>query len=74
MYLNGALHDGSLWFLLACLAIVAGMIGMFTDSGSGITHHAYTKPGMGGELAADLPLESIGRAEAEPWLRRPRRG
>lgn len=69
MYLHEVLHDGSLWFLLACLAILAGtVLGLFTDRGSGIAHHPYTKAGLGGELASDLPPESIGRAELEPLL------
>ena len=76
MYLHIALHDGSLWFLLACLAILAGtVIGLFTEKGSGISHHPYSKRALGGELASDLPPESIGRAELEPrlWRRTPRR-
>src|SRR4051812_32673596 len=73
MNAHDSLHDGSLWFLLACLAILVGVVvGLFTERGSGISHHPYTKPELGGELAADLPPESIGRAELEHWLwRRP---
>lgn len=69
MYLHQALHDGSLWFLGACLAILGGVvIGLFTRSGSGISHHPYSRPEMGGQLAADLPPEALGRAELEPRL------
>jgi hypothetical protein len=69
VYLHQMLHDGSLWFLVGCLAICAGVaIGLFTRNGSGISHHPYTRPDLGGQLAADLPPESIGRAELEPRL------
>jgi hypothetical protein len=74
MYFHRALHDGSLWFLLACLVLFAGVaIGLFTEAGSGIARHPYSKPDLGGELGADLPPESIGRAELEPSLRQRRR-
>jgi hypothetical protein len=73
VYLHVALHDGSLLFVLACLVLLAGVVvGLFTKAGSGISHHPYTRPDLGGQLAADLPPESIGRAELEPrlWRRR----
>jgi len=76
MSLHHALHDGSLWLVIVCLATLAGVvIGSYTDRGSGIARHPYTKPDLGGELAADLPAEAIGRAELEPrlWRRAPRR-
>ena len=63
------LHDGSGWLLLASLAMVVGVIvGLFTEAGSGIATHPYTKAGTGGALASDLPSESIGRAGIEPLL------
>jgi hypothetical protein len=68
-YLDHALHDGSPWVLLACLVIFAGVVvGLFTERGSGISYHPYTRPELGGQLASDLPPESIGRAELEPLL------
>ena len=77
MYLTHALHDGSLWLLLACFTMLAGVIvGLFTRAGSGIDSHPYTKADLGGALASDLPPESIGRPELEPTLwghRRPPR-
>jgi hypothetical protein len=72
-YLYWVFHDGSGWFLLACLAIFVGVVyGLFTDKGSGIAHHPYARPGLGGELASDLPPESLGRVELEPVLMRRR--
>ena len=67
-------HNGSLWLLLACLIVFAGVVvGVMTNSGSGISSHPYNSPYDGGELASDLPPESIGRAEIEPLLRRRQR-
>ncbi len=44
MYIHNALHDGSLWLLLACLVIFAGtVIGLFTEQGLGISHHPYSR-------------------------------
>ena len=71
MFLHNALHDGSLWLLLACFVIFAGtVIGLFTDKGSGISHHPYSKPEFGGQLASDLPAEAIGRVPAPRRSRR----
>jgi hypothetical protein len=68
-FLIQALHDGSPWLLLACLTLFAGVvIGLFTEQGSGIASHPFTKPSTGGALASDLPPESIGRAGLEPTL------
>ena len=68
-FLTTALHNGSPWLLLACLMILAGVvIGLFTEAGSGIASHPFTRPNGGGELASDLPPASIGRAEFEPIL------
>jgi hypothetical protein len=75
MTLTEILHDGSLWFLLVCLLLIAGVvIGLFTRSGSGIDSHPYGKTSGADELASDLPSESIGRVELEPllWRKRPR--
>jgi hypothetical protein len=44
MYLHTALHDGSLWLLLDCLVIFVGVvIGLFTEKGSAISHHPYSR-------------------------------
>jgi putative drug exporter of the RND superfamily len=70
-FLDGLAVSSAIAVLLACLILLAGVVvGLFTEAGSGISHHPYTKPDLGGELAADLPPESIGRAELESWLRR----
>jgi hypothetical protein len=69
--LHDALHNGSLWMLVACIVVFAGVVvGVMTNAGSGISSHPYENPYDGGELASDLPPESIGRAEIEPLLRR----
>jgi len=69
MYLTHALHDGSPWLVLACLTTLVGVVmGVFTERGSGIAVHPYTRAEDGGELASDLPAESIGRPEFEPVL------
>ena len=74
MTLTHMLHDGSGWLLLASLAMVVGVIvGLYTEAGSGIASHPYTRANGSGELASDLPPESIGRAEIEPLLWRHRR-
>ena len=63
------LHDGSGWLLLACLVMTVGVVvGLYTEAGSGIASHPYTRANGSGELASDLPPESIGRAELEPLL------
>jgi hypothetical protein len=75
-YFSSVLNNGSLWLLLACLLVLAGVvIGLFTRRGSEIGEHPYSKPELGGELGSDLPPESIGRPEFEPvlWHRRRRR-
>jgi hypothetical protein len=75
--MKSLLDDGSLWMLVACAVVFAGVVvGVMTTAGSGIACHPYENPYDGGELASDLPPESIGRAEIEPLLRRPhvRRG
>lgn len=74
MNLSEVLHDGSPWLVLVCLLMFAGIvIGLFTERGSGIGSHPFTKAGTGGQLASDLPAESLGRPEFERVLqRRPR--
>jgi hypothetical protein len=65
------LHNGSLWLLAACTLVIAGVIvALFTEAGSGIASHPYSDPHDGGELASDLPPESIGRAEFDSILRK----
>jgi hypothetical protein len=72
-FLTITLHDGSPWVVLACLVVIAGVIaGLFTEAGSGIATHPYSNPYIGGQLASDLPPESLGRAALEPILRRRR--
>jgi len=74
MNLTEVLHDGSPWLVLVCVLMFAGIvIGLFTDRGSGIGSHPFTKAGTGGQLASDLPPESLGRPEFEPVLKRRRR-
>jgi hypothetical protein len=74
-YVSTSLSDGSLWIVLVCLVLVAGVvIGLYTRLGSGISSHPYSKVHGSGELGTDLPDESIGRAELEPLLWRRRAG
>jgi hypothetical protein len=68
MYLTHVLHDGSAWLMLACLMVFVGVvIGLFTEAGSGIASHPFTRPGLGGGMG-DLPPEATGRAEIESML------
>jgi hypothetical protein len=72
-YLTRALHDGSLWLVLVCVLMFAGVVvGLYTRTGSEISSHPYSNPEDGGEMASDLPPESMGREELEPrlWPRR----
>jgi hypothetical protein len=65
MSVYNALHDGTPWLLLACLVIFAGIvIGLYTETGSGISHHPYSKPERGGELVPDPSSDSITRGPA----------
>jgi hypothetical protein len=70
MFFAQALHNGSPDFMLAVLALFAALVMSQTVTGSGIGQHPYVRPGHGGELASDLPPESIGRPEIEPLLLR----
>lgn len=80
-FLTTAWHDGSVWLILACLAVFVGVVvGLYTRSGSEISAHPYAKGGDGGDLGTDMPAEMTGREEIEPRLwprragRRSRRG
>lgn len=68
-----ALHNGSPDLMLAVLALRAALLMSQTVSGSGIAQHRHVKAEDGGDLASDLPPESISRSEIEPpLLRHPR--
>ena len=72
-FLTTALHNGSLWLVLACLMVLVGVVlGLYTRSGSEIAPHPYAKGGDGGDLGTDMPPEATGREEIEPhlWPRR----
>ena len=72
-FLNTTWHDGSLWLIVACLTVFAGVVvGLYTRSGSEISAHPYTKVGDGSALGTDMPSEATGREEIEPvlWPRR----
>ena len=75
MYVPDALQHGNPEFLLGVVALLAGLVQSQSVAGSGIGRHAYARASDGGELASDLPPESIGRAELEPllWARHGRR-
>jgi hypothetical protein len=68
MYLYTVLHDGSPEFMVAVLTLLVALVMSQTVVGSGIARHPYAKPADGGELASDLPADSIGRPEFEPLL------
>ena len=69
MNLSEALQNGSPWVVLVCVLMFVGVaVALFTERGSGITRHPYTKAADGGALASDLPAEALGRAELEPLL------
>ena len=72
-FLNHALHDGSVWLVVASMAVLVGVVmGLYTRSGSEIAPHPYAKGGDGGGLGTDMPPEATGREELEPvlWPRR----
>lgn len=68
MFLYHALHDGSAELMVGVMTLLAGVVISLTPRGSGIGRHPYVNPHDGGELATDLPPESIGRPEIEPLL------
>jgi hypothetical protein len=70
---SSSLHDGSVWLILACVIVFAGVvIGLYTRGGSEINSHPYAKGGNGGGVGTDLPSEMTGREELEArlWGRR----
>jgi hypothetical protein len=70
-----ALHDGTLWVLLACVVVVVGVgVGLFTRTGSGINAHPYPRSGDGVGLATDMPAEATGREELAALLTHPAAG
>jgi hypothetical protein len=66
-----ALHNGSPDLMSTRPALFAALVMSQTMSGSRIAQHPCAKAEDGGELASDLPLESIGRPEFEPLPVRP---
>ena len=74
MYFPDVLQNGSPEFLLGVFALVVGLVQSQGVTDSGIDRHPYARASDGGELASDLPPESIGRPQLEPLLwRRPGR-
>jgi len=74
-FVTHALHNGSVWLIVACLAVLVGVVlGLYTRSGSEIASHPYAKGGDGGDLGTDMPPEATGREEMEPLLWRRRGG
>ena len=72
-FLATALHDGSVWLIVACFAVLVGIVvGLYTRSGSEISDHPYAKVGDGSAVGTDMPSEETGREEIEPvlWPRR----
>jgi hypothetical protein len=75
MYFPDALQHGNPEFLFGVVALIAGLVQSQSMGGGAISRHPYARSSDGGELASDLPPESIGRAQLEPllWVRRGRR-
>jgi hypothetical protein len=72
-YLSTALHNGSLWVIVACVAMfVGGGVFLYSRAGSGINAHPYAKGGDGRAPGTDMPAEATGREEMQQVLR-PRR-
>ena len=68
-FLTNALHDGSVWLIVACLAVLVGVVvGLYTRSGSEISDHPYAKVGDGSAVGTDMPSEATGREEIEAVL------
>jgi hypothetical protein len=68
-FLTTALHDGSMWLIVACLAVLVGVVvGLYTRTGSEISDHPYAKVGDGSAVGTDMPSEETGREEIEPVL------
>jgi hypothetical protein len=73
-YVVTSFHHGSAWLLLACVVLFVGtVVGLMTETGSGIISRPYTNPYDGGALGSDLPPGAIGHADLEPYLPRRRR-
>jgi hypothetical protein len=72
---RGGRADGNPEFLLGVVALIAGLVQSQSMGDGAVSRHLYAKANDGGELASDLPPESIGRDELEPllWVRRGRR-
>jgi hypothetical protein len=74
-FLETALHDGSLWVLLACSVVFAGVVVGFYGRGvTEINPHPYEKTGDGTDLGTDMPADATGREELEAILWPQRRG
>jgi hypothetical protein len=74
VYLPDVLTDGNPEFLLGIAGLLVALVQSQTVADSGIDRHPYARAADGGELASDMPPESIGRPELEPLLwKRPRR-
>ena len=68
-FLTNAWHDGSVWLIVACLAVLVGVVvGLYTRSGSEISDHPYAKVGDGSAVGTDMPSEATGREEIEAVL------
>jgi hypothetical protein len=68
-FLTNALHDGSVWLIVACFAVLVGVVvGLYTRSGSEISDHPYAKVGDGSAVGTDMPSEATGREEIEAVL------
>jgi hypothetical protein len=74
VYFPDVLTDGNPEFLLGIAALLVALVQSQTVAESGIHRHPYAGAADGGELASDLPPDSIGRPELEPllWTRRRR--
>jgi hypothetical protein len=75
VYFPDPLQHGNPEVLLGIAVLLVGLVQGQSAPTSDISRHPYARASDGGELASDLPAESIGRAEMEPllWSRR-RRG
>jgi hypothetical protein len=68
VYVPDVLTDGNPEFLAGIAAVLVALVQSQTVADSGIDRHPYARTADGGELASDLPPESIGRPELEPLL------
>jgi hypothetical protein len=74
VYFPDPLQHGNPEVLLGIAVLLVGLVQGQSAPTSDISRHPYARASDGGELASDLPAESIGRAEMEPllWSRRGR--